>query len=123
MTTIQRQLSSGKWIDETDEESINQFLDMVLKRETWYAERKGREPMTTRQQVIDFLSSGKTINYDSDWYAALRTKPEPKPVTHPAHERSRGQLWQECEVPGCHNEPVCLNCLRCEKTHCHCNGA
>lgn len=32
----------------------------------------------------------------------------------------RGQLWQPCERHGCHNEPVCLNCLECEETHCNC---
>ena len=31
----------------------------------------------------------------------------------------RGQLWQPCELAGCDNEPVCLNCLMCEE-HCHC---
>ena len=32
----------------------------------------------------------------------------------------RGQLWQPCEVPGCDNEPVCMNCMCCEEKHCHC---
>jgi len=32
----------------------------------------------------------------------------------------RGQLWQPCEVPGCDNEPVCMNCFRCQEKHCHC---
>jgi len=31
-----------------------------------------------------------------------------------------GQLWQPCEHPGCNNEPVCMNCMKCEQTHCHC---
>jgi len=31
-----------------------------------------------------------------------------------------GQLWQECEKPGCHNEPVCATCFMCEARHCHC---
>jgi hypothetical protein len=30
-----------------------------------------------------------------------------------------GQLWEPCEVRGCNNEPVCVNCFRCEK-HCEC---
>lgn len=33
----------------------------------------------------------------------------------------RGQLWQPCEVRGCDNEPVCMNCMRCEEKHCHCS--
>lgn len=32
----------------------------------------------------------------------------------------RGQLWQSCEEPGCENEPVCMNCLKCQERHCHC---
>jgi len=31
-----------------------------------------------------------------------------------------GQLWQPCEAPGCNNEPVCMNCMRCQEKHCHC---
>lgn len=33
--------------------------------------------------------------------------------THCRCERAPGQLWEECEVPGCDNEPVCLACFRC----------
>lgn len=33
----------------------------------------------------------------------------------------RGQLWQPCEVAGCDNEPVCMNCMCCEEKHCHCH--
>lgn len=32
----------------------------------------------------------------------------------------RGQLWQPCEEPGCNNEPVCMNCMKCQEIHCHC---
>lgn len=32
----------------------------------------------------------------------------------------KGQLWQPCSVPGCNEEPVCMNCMRCQKTHCDC---
>jgi len=31
----------------------------------------------------------------------------------------RGQLWQQCTV--CDVEPVCADCLRCER-HCPCGG-
>ncbi|MBE2200447.1 MAG: hypothetical protein IAE79_17665 [Anaerolinea sp.] len=33
-----------------------------------------------------------------------------------------GQLYQECELTGCHTEPVCVDCLYCEK-HCTCPTA
>jgi hypothetical protein len=32
----------------------------------------------------------------------------------------QGQLWQPCEHPGCNNEPVCMNCMKCQEKHCHC---
>jgi hypothetical protein len=62
-------LSTGTW---TDDDRIEKFIDMVIERETWYAERVGRRPMTSRQEVLDYLATGKEINYDSDWYAKIR---------------------------------------------------
>lgn len=35
-------------------------------------------------------------------------------------EIPRGQLWQPCELGSCENEPVCMNCLKCEEAHCKC---
>ena len=69
---LQRMLQNGSWVDETKPERVTMFLDKVIKREPWYAPRMKREPMTTTQEVIDFLSTGRTINYDSDWYAEIR---------------------------------------------------
>lgn len=66
---IQRQLSNGTWIDE---DSPGRFLDMVLERESWYAPRVNREPMTTRSEVLDYLATGQSIHYDDDWYANIR---------------------------------------------------
>lgn len=48
------------------------FVSMALERETWYAPRVNREPMTTQEQVLDYLRNGKTIRYDNDWYAEIR---------------------------------------------------
>jgi hypothetical protein len=66
---FQRKLSNGSWIDEN---RVDDFVDIILEREPWFAPRVKREPMATRQQVLDFLASGKTINYGSDWYAEVR---------------------------------------------------
>lgn len=30
-----------------------------------------------------------------------------------------GQLWESCEIRGCDNEPVCVNCFYC-RHHCVC---
>lgn len=32
-----------------------------------------------------------------------------------------GQLYQECEAPGCNTEPVCAGCFKCER-HCTCDA-
>ena len=69
---FQTKNSAGYWVDETDETRINMFLDLVLAREAWFAKRQNREPMTTRQQVKDFLATSQTIHYDNDWYAMVR---------------------------------------------------
>ena len=66
---FQRRLSNGSWVDE---DRIEMFTAMVLEREPWFAPRVNREPMTTHEQVMTYLRSGKTINYESDWYAEIR---------------------------------------------------
>jgi len=77
---IQRQLSNGtSWWDETDETRINHFIDMVLAREAWFAPRKNREPMTTREQVLAQLAAGNEQRYDDDWYANIRDADSIKP--------------------------------------------
>jgi hypothetical protein len=43
-------------------------------------------------------------------------------LSGPGPRRTYGQLWQECEHRGCHNEPVCSNCFMCQERHCHCNN-
>lgn len=77
---LQVQQSSGHWVDVEDEDRINMFLDAVLGREAWYAQRVGREPMTSREQVLEHLATGQRLNWDSDWYNQIRIKPQPKPA-------------------------------------------
>ena len=66
---FQRMLCNGNWIDD---DRIDLFCDMVLEREPWVSKNEDREPMTTKQQILDFLATGKNIRYDSDWYANIR---------------------------------------------------
>ena len=92
-TKFQRQLATGTWTDETDETYINSFLDRVLARETWFAPRVEREPMTTREQVLAYLATGKTLQYGDDWYATVRDGNcwEKLPVVKESYE----QLYQQ----------------------------
>ena len=80
-TIFERQLSNGSWDEETGER-LEMFLDKVLAREIWYAPRQKREPMTTREQVVNLLVSqpGAAINYGDDWYSCLRVRPAPRPA-------------------------------------------
>lgn len=34
--------------------------------------------------------------------------------------KPRGQLWEPCSLSECDNEPVCMNCMCCQDTHCDC---
>lgn len=55
--------------------------------------------------------------------AAEAAPAEAEPAADPKEEGGksmRGQLWQECCVRGCHNEPVCVDCERCQARHCNC---
>lgn len=77
------------------------------------------------QTNLEYVPSGFGIGgYGSDDYNMRTEYTEPLSTTREVFGdyQPRGQLWQECEVHGCHNEPVCLSCLRCEARHCHCGG-
>ena len=70
---LQRMLGNGAWVD--DDRPM--FVERVIERAI------GREPMTTRQQVLDYLATGKEIHYDNDWYALIRDA-DAQPVRTPA---------------------------------------
>jgi hypothetical protein len=79
---FQRQfmLSSGShWHEETDPTRINEFIDMALELESLYAPHLKRAPMTTREQVLEFLATGETLKYDNEiWYAQIRDGDAPR---------------------------------------------
>jgi hypothetical protein len=70
---IERCLSNGAWIPETEPDRIGLFLDLVLARESWYAPRVKRDPLPDRRELLRFLArTGKAINHGDDWYAEIR---------------------------------------------------
>jgi len=89
--TIQTQLYNGMWDEAKNTEHL---LDMVLARETWFAPRVNREPMTTHEQVINFLGTGETISFSDYWYANIRMTPEP--VVRPAAEMVHCSCGHDC---------------------------
>lgn len=81
MTNLLTKLSNGNWI-EVSEEKVALYIPRILEREKWFAPRVGREPMTTKEEVLAFLQTGKTLNYGDDWYAVLKMSlPKPKAET------------------------------------------
>lgn len=66
---LQRQLSNGEWVDD---ERVEEFLDLVLAREPYYAQWAKREPLTTHQEILNYLATGQELSYDTDWYAKIR---------------------------------------------------
>lgn len=83
---LQYRLQNGRWVDLTSTEHANHMVNLVLERESWFAPRVNRESMTTREQVLAYLVTGKTLKYADDWYADLRDgdsiplRPKPQPV-------------------------------------------
>lgn len=68
---IQKMDSTGKWQD-IDEEKIDRYINQILDRETWLAERRNRQPMTTKEEVFQALADGQKLTYDDFWYAEIR---------------------------------------------------
>jgi hypothetical protein len=66
---FQRMLSNGKW---TDEDRIDTFVERVLVIEPGIAAYEKRETLTTKEQVLAQMATGKIFRYDTDWYAKVR---------------------------------------------------
>lgn len=79
---IQYQLSNGMWSD-VPEHRIDEFINMAIQTESWLAPRLEREPLTTKEQVIECMESGKTVRIGSDWYDNIRIPQPPKPFIQP----------------------------------------
>ena len=79
---ILEQYSNGMWV-EIPADKIDSYINDVLARESWYAPRVHRDPMTTTAEVMDFLSTGATIRYDTEWYANIKMDIPPTPAPAP----------------------------------------
>ena len=112
MEKIMRQLSNCSWV-EIGEQETTEIFDEILSRETWYAARVGREPMTTHEDIRAHLLTGKEIRYDSEWYDNIKImQPTPKPVennvlcgcgcTVPKAQVMMGNYGTVC--PNCYDE-------------------
>ena len=73
---LQRQLSNGSWID-IDDEKVDFYIGRVLEKEA--ASAAYRPVMTSRDEVVAKLATGKTVEFDTDWYDELRDADAIKP--------------------------------------------
>lgn len=71
MRELQYQISTGTWVDCTDEKTTEQYLTLCE-----------RTTGKSRQEILTALEAGKKVRYDpEDWYSYCRLKPTPrKPV-------------------------------------------
>ena len=68
MRELQYQISTGMWVDCTDEKTTEQYLTLCE-----------RTTGKSRQEVLSALEAGKKVRYDpEDWYCYCRYKPAPK---------------------------------------------
>lgn len=77
-----KQYSNGMW-DKVEPERENFYIEEILKRETWLAPRLKRKPMESKEDVLNYLKTGKTLHWDDEWYAVIKMdipKPEKPPV-------------------------------------------
>lgn len=88
-TKMQYQRSNGSHGAATLEQS-DDMINRILKRESWYAERVGRKPMTTKEQVITRLQSGESLNYGNDWYKNIR-------IAQPPISKAKSDAYDEME--------------------------
>jgi len=95
---LQRQLSNGKWIDDSrTEEFISDAAD---------------HNATTTDDIIARLEAGKRVRYYSDWYANIRYKPAPRaPRPEPQMVKADCGHWVE-EGQGM-SASLGTSCARC----------
>jgi hypothetical protein len=65
---LQYQISTGMWVECTDEKTTEQYLTLCE-----------RATGKSRQEILTALEAGKRVRYDcEDWYSYCRYKPAPK---------------------------------------------
>ena len=77
---FQCQQSTGRW---SDESRMDFFIKLALALEPTMAKFEKRTPLTSAEQVKAYLATGKTLRYDTEWYAYIRdadAQPKPRPT-------------------------------------------
>lgn len=111
---LEKQISNGAWVETQNQ---NDFIDMILAREIWFAPRQNRAPMTTHQQVLDKLATGAELKYDDQWYSVLRDGNKYAVVAEVEHQCGSGQRYDESCANCGRITTVCNDCGRCARCH------
>ncbi|HSW63402.1 MAG TPA: hypothetical protein VLH56_08840 [Dissulfurispiraceae bacterium] len=68
---LQRRLDGEQWVD-IDPRDIAMFIAKVIKHDSWIAPLFHRKPLTSHQDILDLLATGKKYQFSSDWYYEIR---------------------------------------------------
>lgn len=105
-----KQYSNGTW-DIVENEREDFYIEKILERESWLAPRLKREPMTTKEQVLEYLKTGKELHWDDEWYAVIKMEIPKKPI--PSVEMVKcdcGHTIPKCSVMSTSTGTSCQDC-------------
>ena len=105
-----KQYSNGTW-GRIEEERIDFYIENILKRESWLAPRLKREPMTTKEDVLNYLKTGKELHWDDEWYAVIKMDMPKKPTAPVEMEKCDcGHTVPKCTAMSTSTGTSCPDC-------------
>lgn len=105
-----KQYSNGTW-GRIEDERIDFYIENILKRESWLAPRLKREPIRTKEEVLNYLKTGKELHWDDEWYAVIRMViPEPPKPPVEMVKCDCGHTVPMCSVMGTSTGSSCPEC-------------
>jgi len=101
--------SNGTWdIVEADEEFF--YIQEILKRESWLAVRLGRAQLKTKEDVLDYLKTGKSLNWDDEWYAKIKMDVSEQLPQEEMVKCDCGHTVEKCSVMSTSSGSSCPDC-------------
>jgi hypothetical protein len=68
---IQYKLSNGSWTDAEQKDNAL-FMPWLMEKTITYQNATGLSDVANVDDIMEYLSTGKTLQYGSDWYQTLR---------------------------------------------------
>jgi hypothetical protein len=105
-----KQYSNGMW-GKVDADKEDFYIEKILNRESWLAPRLKREQMTTKEQILEYLKTGKELHWDDEWYAVIKME-MPKKHAPPVEmvKCDCGHSVPRCTVMGTSTGTSCPDC-------------